>query len=52
VATQAEAGLSSEAGEIKKQARNVEPLADGENLLAKKAPPASGDVVMVVDSNP
>ncbi len=34
--TQAEGGLSSEAGVIKEQARQVQPLNDGENLL--KAP--------------
>ena len=31
--TKAEGGLSSEAGVIKEQARQVQPLNDGENLL-------------------
>jgi small conductance mechanosensitive channel len=35
VVTQAEAGLSSEASEIEKQARKVQPLTEGENLLTK-----------------
>jgi small conductance mechanosensitive channel len=40
--TKAEGGLSSEAGVIKEQARQVQPLNDGENLLkaASATPPA------------
>jgi small-conductance mechanosensitive channel len=43
--TQAEGGLSSEAGVIKEQARKVQPLNDGENLLAVPSgtPPADGE---------
>jgi len=33
VATEAEAGLSSEAEDIEKQSRKVQPLSEGENLL-------------------
>jgi hypothetical protein len=42
--TQAEGGLSSEAGVIKEQARQVQPLNDGENLLKAPSgtPPADG----------
>jgi hypothetical protein len=37
VATQAESGLSSEAREIEKQARKVQPLKEDENLLTDSA---------------
>ncbi|MDP3231887.1 MAG: hypothetical protein Q8N26_03855 [Myxococcales bacterium] len=40
--TKAEGGLASEAGMIKEQARHVQPLNDGENLL--KAPPSTPPV--------
>jgi small-conductance mechanosensitive channel len=42
VVTKAEAGLSSEAPEIQKQARQVEPLKHEENLLKNGAEPAKG----------
>jgi len=37
VSTKAEAGLSSEAGMLEKQARQAKPLAEGENLLGATA---------------
>ncbi|HEY1067201.1 MAG TPA: hypothetical protein VGE52_13865, partial [Pirellulales bacterium] len=37
VATKAEGGLSSEAGSLKEQARNSQPLDDRENLLRGNA---------------
>lgn len=44
VSTKAEAGLYSEAGVIKEQARQVQPLNDGENLLnAVSGPAATGE---------
>ncbi len=41
VATKAEAGLYSEAGEIEEQARQAQPIQEGENLLPAGPPPAS-----------
>jgi len=48
--TQAEGGLSSEAGMIKEQARNVQPLNDAQNLL--KAPTGSEPVAEKATSHP
>ncbi len=43
VSTKAEAGLGSEAGVIKEQAREAQPLQEAENLLpATPEPPARG----------
>lgn len=46
VSTKAEAGLSSEAGVIEEQARKVQPLNDGENLL-----PRSSQTTLATASN-
>ena len=41
VSTKAESGLSSEAGVIEEQARQVQPLKDGENLLRRAPNPST-----------
>jgi hypothetical protein len=42
-ATKAEGGLSSEAGVIEEQARQVRPLSEGENLLKRPAATSPAD---------